>query len=133
MHPNDGRVVSNFIMQAIQEKPITIYGDGSQTRSFCYVSDLIEFFIRFMDSDKAGPGPINAGNPGEFSMLELARSIKLLTNSASEIVFCPLPSDDPRQRKPDISMANNLLNWEPSVELREGLENTIAYFKSQLG
>jgi UDP-glucuronate decarboxylase len=133
MHPNDGRVVSNFIMQAIQGKPITIYGDGTQTRSFCYVSDLIEFFIRFMGSHDAGPGPINAGNPGEFSMLELAQNVKLLTGSSSEIIFHPLPSDDPRQRKPDISMAKNLLDWEPSVQLKEGLESTIAYFKAQLG
>lgn len=133
MHPNDGRVVSNFIMQALQGKPITIYGDGTQTRSFCYVSDLIDFFIRFMDSDEAGAGPINAGNPGEFSMLELAQNVKLLTGSSSEIVFQPLPSDDPRQRKPDISIAKSLLAWEPSVQLRDGLESTISYFKTQLG
>jgi UDP-glucuronate decarboxylase len=128
MHPNDGRVVSNFIVQALQNKPITIYGDGSQTRSFCYVSDLIEGMIEFMESDKTITGPINIGNPNEFTMLELAELILKLTSSQSKIVFKPLPEDDPKQRQPDISLAKNKLGWEPKIKLEDGLNETIKYF-----
>lgn len=129
MHPNDGRVVSNFIMQALQNLPITIYGDGSQTRSFCYVDDLIRLFLLFMESDDEFPGPLNMGNPGEFSILELAQQVVTLTNSTSEIVFKPLPTDDPKQRQPDISLAKKKFGWEPQVSLREGLQKTIAFFE----
>lgn len=129
MHPNDGRVVSNFIMQALQNLPITIYGDGSQTRSFCYVDDLIRLFLLFMESDDEFPGPMNMGNPGEFSILELAQQVVTLTNSTSEIVFKPLPADDPKQRQPDISLAKKKFGWEPQVSLREGLHKTIAFFE----
>lgn len=129
MQPEDGRVVSNFIIQALRGLPITIYGEGNQTRSFCYVDDLIEFFVRFMASDSCGPGPINAGNPEEYTMLELALLVKNLTGSRSEIVHKPLPSDDPRQRRPDIRVAENVLNWEPSVKVEEGLLRTIDFFK----
>jgi UDP-glucuronate decarboxylase len=127
MHPDDGRVVSNFIVQALRGEPITIYGDGTQTRSFCYIDDLIEAMIRMMAKDCAGP--INIGNPGEFTMLELAQRVLELTGSKSEIVFLPLPADDPRQRKPDISVAKQVLDWEPKIALDEGLIRTIRYFE----
>jgi len=130
MHPNDGRVVSNFIVQALNNQPITIYGDGTQTRSFCYVDDLIEVIVRLMDSKEAGP--INIGNPVEFRILELAEKVIALTGSSSPIIRNPLPSDDPKQRKPDISKAKDLLGWEPSVALEEGLVSTIAYFEKAL-
>lgn len=140
MHPNDGRVVSNFIMQALKGEDITIYGEGQQTRSFCYVDDIIEGFIRFMDlpSHENGkpvyPGPINLGNPVEFSILELAYKVIELTGSKSKLVFRPLPFDDPLQRKPDIARAKQYLNdWNPSVNLNEGLEKTIKYFDKNLG
>jgi UDP-glucuronate decarboxylase len=129
MHPNDGRVVSNFIMQALRNEPITIYGDGAQTRSFCYVDDLIGGFLKLMDSPDEITGPINLGNPGEFTMLELAETIIKLTGAKSELVFKPLPSDDPRQRRPDITQAKEKLGWEPAVPLEEGLKHTIKYFK----
>lgn len=129
MHPNDGRVVSNLIMQALQNKPITIYGDGSQTRSFCYVDDLIEGFIRLMNSPDDFTGPVNMGNPGEFTILELAQKIIELTGSKSELVYEPLPSDDPTQRQPDITLARERLGWEPEVKLEEGLKKTIPYFE----
>ena len=132
MLPNDGRVISNFIIQALQNVPITIYGDGSQTRSFCYVDDLVECMIRLMASPAEFTGPVNMGNPGEFTMLELAETILDLTGSKSRLSFEPLPEDDPRQRRPDISLARNALGWEPKVTLREGLEKTIAYFKTML-
>ena len=132
MHPNDGRVVSNFIVQALQNKPITIYGDGSQTRSFCYVSDLIEGMIKFMESDKTITGPINIGNPNEFTMLELAELILKLTSSQSKIIFKSLPEDDPKQRQPDISLAKNKLGWEPKIKLEDGLNETIKYFRGLL-
>ncbi len=132
MHPNDGRVVSNFIVQALQNKDITIYGDGSQTRSFCYVDDLIEGMIRMMQTDDTVIGPINMGNPGEFTILQLANKVIEMTNSKSQIVFKPLPSDDPMQRKPDISMAKALLDWEPSISLDIGLKQTISYFQATL-
>ena len=132
MHPQDGRVVSNFIMQALQGDPITIYGNGKQTRSFCYCDDLIEGFLRLMASDSSVTGPINLGNPGEFTMIELAETILELTNSSSELIFKPLPEDDPKQRRPDITLAKQHLNWEPQVELREGLVKTIAYFDTLL-
>jgi len=128
MHPSDGRVVSNFIMQALLGKNITIYGDGSQTRSFCYVDDLIDAFVALMATGDEVTGPINTGNPGEFTMLELAQQIIDITNSKSRIEFHPLPADDPRQRQPDISKAKAILGWEPKVPLREGLVKTIAYF-----
>ena len=128
MHPDDGRVVSNFIVQALRGEPITIYGDGTQTRSFCYVDDLIEAMIRMMATDCAGP--INIGNPGEFTMIELAQRVLELTGSKSKIVFLPLPADDPRQRRPDISVAKQALGWEPKIALDEGLSRTIRYFQS---
>jgi UDP-glucuronate decarboxylase len=128
MLPYDGRVVSNFIVQALQNKDITIYGDGSQTRSFCYVSDLIEALVAMMNTPKEVTGPINLGNPGEFTMLELAELIIELTNSSSKLVFQKLPKDDPSQRKPDISQANKILKWKPEVQLREGLGKTVDYF-----
>lgn len=130
MHPNDGRVVSNFIVQALRGEDITIYGDGSQTRSFCYVDDLIEGFIRMMDSPSDFIGPVNLGNPGEFTMLELARKVIALTDSPGKLRFMPLPQDDPRQRQPDISLAREKLGWEPTVPLDTGLSRTIAYFRS---
>jgi UDP-glucuronate decarboxylase len=134
MHPNDGRVVSNFIVQALQGQDITIYGDGSQTRSFCFMDDLIEAFRRMMQSGPGFPGPVNIGNPGEFTMLELARLVIELTGASSRIVHRPLPQDDPKQRKPDISLAREkLAGWEPTIPLREGLKRTIAYFKTQVG
>ncbi len=129
MHPNDGRVVSNFIVQALKNEDITIYGDGMQTRSFCYVDDLLDGMIRLMNSPKEITGPINIGNPEEFTMLQLAEAIIRLTNSTSKIIFMPLPSDDPMQRKPDITKAQNLLGWNPSVQLEIGLQRTINYFK----
>jgi UDP-glucuronate decarboxylase len=132
MHPNDGRVVSNFIMQALQGQDITIFGNGKQTRAFCYVDDLIDGFARLMDSGDDVTGPINLGNPGEFSMLELATAIIDLTGSRSKIVHKPLPADDPRQRKPDISKAQSLLGWQPKTQLEEGLTRTIAYFDDLL-
>jgi UDP-glucuronate decarboxylase len=136
MHPNDGRVVSNFIMQALKGSDITIYGDGSQTRSFCYVDDLIEGFLRFMDLPKESdggpgyPGPINLGNPVEFTIRELAEKIVALTNSRSKIIFNPLPQDDPKQRQPNISIAKEKLDWQPSVSLENGLKKTIGYFSA---
>ncbi len=132
MHPDDGRVVSNFIVQALKNEPITIYGDGTQTRSFCYVDDLIELFLRFMASEDSFTGPMNMGNPGEFSILELAEQVVDLTGSRSEIVFKPLPSDDPKQRRPDITLAREKLGWQPRVGLRQGLEKTIPYFEALL-
>ena len=132
MHPNDGRVVSNFIMQALRNEPITIYGDGSQTRSFCYVDDLIEGFIRLMDSPDDFTGPVNLGNPSEFSMLELAEQIIDLTGSSSQLVYKPLPHDDPRQRQPDITLAKKALGWEPKIDLRDGLSSSIEYFRGML-
>jgi UDP-glucuronate decarboxylase len=132
MHPADGRVVSNFITQAISNNPITIYGDGSQTRSFCYVDDMIESFIRIMDAPDEVTGPINLGNPKEFTMLELARLVLEFTGSSSELVFHPLPSDDPVQRKPDVKRAKEILGWVPEVELDLGLRLTIEYFEELL-
>ncbi len=130
MHPNDGRVVSNLIMQALRGDEITLYGDGEQTRSFCYVSDLIEGFVRLMDSGPEITGPINIGNPNEFTIRELAHLVIELTDSRSKVAHRPLPPDDPRQRRPNIEKAQSLLEWEPTVQLREGLERTIAYFRS---
>jgi len=131
MHPSDGRVVSNFIIQALKGEPITIYGDGQQTRSFCYVDDLIEGFLRFMDTPAGITGPINLGNPGEFTMLELAEKVIRLTRSDSTIEHKPLPQDDPKQRQPDIAKARALMDWEPVVSLDEGLARTIAYFRGR--
>jgi UDP-glucuronate decarboxylase len=128
MHPNDGRVVSNFICQALRGEDITIYGDGSQTRSFCYVADLVDGLMRLMDSGEDVTGPINLGNPGEFTMIELAEAVRELTNSKSRLVRMPLPADDPKQRQPNIDQARSTLGWEPKVPLREGLDRTIAYF-----
>ncbi len=132
MHPNDGRVVSNFIVQALKNEDITIYGDGSQTRSFCYVDDLIEGFVRMMGTEKGVTGPINLGNPGEFTMLELAEKVIQLTASKSKLVFRALPTDDPKQRQPDISLAKENLGWQPKVQLEDGLKETISYFKKLL-
>lgn len=132
MHPADGRVVSNFIVQALSNRPITIYGDGTQTRSFCYVDDLIEGFVRLMGTRDGFTGPVNIGNPGEFSMLELAEQVLELTGSSSKLVFEPLPSDDPMQRCPDISLAKKEMDWAPQVPLREGLKRTIPYFDELL-
>ncbi len=131
MHPNDGRVVSNFIVQALKGVDLTIYGDGQQTRSFCYVDDLLEGFVRLMGQTET-VGPVNIGNPGEFTMLELAQHVLKLTNSKSKIVYKPLPADDPKQRRPDITLAQKYLKWEPKVQLEEGLEKTIAYFKTKV-
>ncbi|WP_298982903.1 UDP-glucuronic acid decarboxylase family protein [uncultured Roseibium sp.] len=128
MHPNDGRVVSNFIVQALRNEPITIYGDGSQTRSFCYVDDLIDGMIRLMNSDDDMTGPVNIGNPNEFTIKELAEQVIALTGSRSELVYRELPQDDPTQRQPDISLARKGLGWEPTIELEEGLTKTIDYF-----
>jgi len=130
MHPNDGRVVSNFIVQALKGDPLTVYGDGSQTRSFCFVDDLIESFIRLMNTPDDFTGPVNLGNPNEFTILELAEKIVAMTDSGSEIFFKPLPQDDPRQRKPDITLAKKTINWEPAVTLEQGLKSTINYFKT---
>lgn len=132
MHPNDGRVVSNFIVQALRGVDITIYGDGSQTRSFCFADDLIEGFVRMMASDNGVTGPINIGNPGEFTMIELAQAILKQVGGQSKLVFKPLPQDDPKQRRPDITLATQHLNWEPKINLETGLEKTIAYFKKFL-
>ena len=132
MHPNDGRVVSNFVIQAMQGRPVTIYGDGSQTRSFCYVDDLIDGLVRLMASEDSVTGPINLGNPAEFSVRELAEQLLAKLGSDAGIVLEPLPSDDPRQRQPDISKARQLLGWEPKVSLSEGLDHTIDYFRHQL-
>ena len=132
MHPNDGRVVSNFIMQALQDKPITIYGDGSQTRSFCYVDDLIEAFFRLMDSPDDFTGPVNTGSPVEFSIKELAEKIIKLTDSKSKLVYEKLPEDDPIQRQPDINLAKAKLGWEPKIHIEEGLIMTIHYFENLL-
>ncbi len=128
MHPNDGRVVSNFIVQALLGKPITIYGDGSQTRSFCYVDDMIDAFVAMMNTADNVTGPVNVGNPGEFTMLELAESVIAATGSKSKIEFMPLPQDDPKQRQPDISKARELLGWAPKIALAEGLRRTVEYF-----
>ncbi|HEY0687051.1 MAG TPA: UDP-glucuronic acid decarboxylase family protein [Steroidobacter sp.] len=133
MHPNDGRVVSNFIVQALQGQPITIYGDGSQTRAFCYVDDMIEAFLLLMDSPDHVTGPMNIGNPGEFTMLELAEAVLDITGSKSKIVMQPLPVDDPRQRRPDIEKAHQLLGWTPKVPLKEGLARTVEYFDKLIG
>lgn len=130
MHPNDGRVVSNFIVQALQQKDITIYGEGNQTRSFQYVDDLIEGMIRLMNTPKGFTGPVNIGNPNEFTIRELAEQVISLTGSKSKIVKMPLPSDDPMMRKPDISLANKELNWNPNTQLEEGLLKTIEFFKT---
>ena len=132
MHPNDGRVVSNFIVQALRNKDITIYGDGSQTRSFCYVDDLVDGLVRLMETGDDIAGPVNLGNPGEFTIRELAELVIDLTGAASRIVHHPLPADDPRQRRPDISKAQELLDWQPRVNLRDGLVNAIGYFDDLL-
>ena len=131
MMPNDGRVVSNFIVQALRGENITVYGDGKQTRSFCYVDDLIEAMIRMMNQEEI-IGPVNTGNPNEFTILELAEEVIEMTGSKSEIIFKDLPVDDPMQRKPNNSLAREKLNWEPKIQLKEGLEKTITYFKSLL-
>jgi UDP-glucuronate decarboxylase len=128
MHPNDGRVVSNFIMQALKGEDITVYGDGTQTRSFCYVDDLVEAVVRTMNTPDEFTGPINIGNPREFTMLELAEFVLKLTRSNSKLVFKPLPSDDPKQRQPDITLAKEVLGWSPTTQLEQGLERTIRYF-----
>ncbi|CAM8624320.1 WcaG Nucleoside-diphosphate-sugar epimerases [Burkholderiales bacterium] len=132
MHPNDGRVVSNFIVQALKGQDITIYGDGQQTRSFCFVDDLVEAMLRMMGTGSDVTGPVNIGNPGEFTMLELAEAVIRLTKSKSKLVFLPLPQDDPKQRRPDISLANEALGWSPKVDLEAGLEKTIGYFFKKL-
>jgi len=132
MHPNDGRVVSNFIVQALKGEDITIYGDGSQTRSFCYVDDLIEAFVLMMESPRGFTGPVNIGNPGEFTMLALAEKVLALVGGRSKLVFRPLPADDPRQRQPDIALAQEKLGWRPKVGLEDGLRETIAYFRRTL-
>jgi UDP-glucuronate decarboxylase len=129
MHPNDGRVVSTFIMQALANEDITVFGDGQQTRSFCYVADLVEALLALMDTPESVTGPINLGNPTEFTMLELAKKVIDMTNSRSQIVHRPLPADDPRQRKPDISKAAEHLSWAPSTSLEVGLDRTIRYFE----
>jgi UDP-glucuronate decarboxylase len=132
MQPNDGRVVSNFIVQALQGTDITIYGNGQQTRSFCYVDDLIDVMVKMMNSEAGFTGPVNTGNPGELTMLQLAETILRLSNSKSKLAFAPLPSDDPKQRQPDITLAKDKLGWEPKVSLEDGLKETIAYFKALL-
>ncbi|MCB1851768.1 MAG: SDR family oxidoreductase, partial [Gammaproteobacteria bacterium] len=132
MHPNDGRVVSNFIVQALKNEPITIYGDGTQTRSFCYVDDLIEAFVRLMGSTDDFTGPVNLGNPCEFTIRELAEKVVQMTGSSSKLTFEQLPSDDPSQRQPDITLARDVLGWEPLIRLEEGLQHTIAYFEAML-
>jgi len=130
MHPNDGRVVSNFIMQSLRDEEITVYGDGSQSRSFCYVDNLVDGLIRLMNSHDGFTGPVNLGNPVEFTILELAEKIVAMTGSKSKISFKPLPSDDPRQRQPDVTLANEKLGWNPDIKLEEGLKKTIEYFQS---
>jgi len=132
MHPHDGRVVSNFIVQALKNEDITVYGEGNQTRSFCYCDDLIDGMYRLMNSRDGFTGPVNIGNPGEFTILELAQKVIELTNSKSNIVYLPLPQDDPMQRKPDITLAKKELGWEPKVALEEGLKKTISYFDELL-
>lgn len=132
MHPNDGRVVSNFIVQALKGEDLTIFGDGQQTRSFCYVDDLIEALLRLMDTASEVTGPMNLGNPNEFTMLELAERVLHLTRSTSKLAFKPLPSDDPRQRQPDIGLAQKSLGWKPTVSLEDGLKETISYFRTSL-
>ncbi len=132
MHPNDGRVVSNFIIQALKGEDITIYGEGNQTRSFCYRDDLIEAMIRMMNTSEDITGPINIGNPGEFTILQLAELVIELTNSNSKLIFMPLPQDDPKQRRPDITKAKEILDWEPTTQLREGLIRTIDYFENMI-
>ncbi len=132
MHPSDGRVVSNFIVQALKDEPITIYGDGTQTRSFCYVDDLVEGMIRMMQSPTDLTGPVNLGNPGEFTMIELAETVLRLVGGSSRLEFRPLPQDDPRQRQPDIALAREKLAWQPTVSLEDGLKETIGYFKKVL-
>src|SRR5688572_2407019 len=133
MHPNDGRVVSNFIVQALKGEPISIYGRGRQTRSFCYVSDTVEALVRLMGTGEHFPGPVNLGNPGEFTILELAQMVLELTGSKSELVYKPLPQDDPMQRKPDISLAGRELGWKPTIPVEEGLQRTIRYFQELRG
>jgi UDP-glucuronate decarboxylase len=133
MNANDGRVISNFIVQALRNEPITIFGDGGQTRSFCYVTDLVDALIRYMALDKFVPGPINLGNPVETTIREIAEMILSLTESGSRLVFKPLPEDDPRRRRPDIGKAQSLLDWKPTVSLKDGLAETVAYFKRALG
>jgi UDP-glucuronate decarboxylase len=132
MHPNDGRVVSNFIVQALQGEPITLYGKGTQTRSFCYVDDLIDGMMKMMDSPEGVTGPINIGNPSEFTMIELAEAVLRLTRSKSKLVFMPLPQDDPQRRQPDIAVAKEQLGWTPKVSLEDGLKETISYFQKTL-
>jgi len=132
MHPNDGRVVSNFIVQALKGEPLTVYGDGQQTRSFCFVEDLIEAFLRLMDTPDDFTGPVNLGNPGEFTILDLAETVVRLTGSKSQIVFETLPHDDPMQRQPDIALAKQQLAWQPQIDLETGLKQTVAYFESLL-
>lgn len=132
MHPDDGRVVSNFVVQALSNRDITVYGDGRQTRSFCYVDDLVQGLIAMMETDSRVTGPINLGNPGEFTIRELAELVVELTGSRSEIIYKPLPQDDPRQRKPDIDRATRILGWRPTIDLREGLVRTIEYFRAQI-
>jgi UDP-glucuronate decarboxylase len=132
MHPNDGRVVSNFVVQALKDEPITIYGDGLQTRSFCYVDDMIDGLIRLMSTSEEVTGPVNLGNPVEFTMRNLCELVIKLTGSRSNVCFVPLPPDDPKQRQPDISLASSVLNWKPSVSLEEGLKKTIDYFRQVL-
>jgi UDP-glucuronate decarboxylase len=129
MHPNDGRVVSNFIMQALMGKDITIYGDGQQTRSFCYVDDLIDALVKMMNSEESFIGPVNIGNPGEFTMLQLAEAVLKISRSKSKIIYQPLPSDDPKQRQPNIELAKAKLGWQPKINLEDGLKETVAYFK----
>jgi len=133
MHPNDGRVISNFIMQALRDEPITIFGDGLQTRSFCYVDDMVDGIVRMMNGPDDFVGPVNLGNPGEYTMLELAETILRLTGSRSRLQFQASPMDDPRRRQPDIGLAKEKLGWEPAVGLEEGLQKTIAYFREILG
>lgn len=130
MHPNDGRVISNFIVQALCGQPLTVYGDGTQTRSFCFVDDIVEGFLRLMNSDEKIVGPINLGNPGEYTMLEVASMVIELTSSKSTIIHAALPPDDPTQRCPDISLAREFLNWQPEISLTDGLKTTIAYFRN---
>ena len=132
MHPNDGRVVSNFIVQALKGESITMYGDGSQTRSFCYVDDLIDGFVRLMASDKEITGPVNLGNPGEFTIRQLASQVLEIVKADTNLIEAPLPEDDPKQRKPDISLARSVLGWEPSIHLEEGLRQTIDYFRQKV-
>ena len=132
MHPNDGRVVSNFVVQALKGQDIPLYGDGSQTRSFCYVDELVDALVRLMNTADDFTGPMNLGNPGEFTIRELAEKVIALTGSKSKLVHKPLPQDDPRQRQPDITLAKQVLGWEPKIPLQEGLKHTIAYFEQQV-